>query len=237
MCYGQLNSANNPQGLARVQVVTADQDHSARKAVKTGKPDKAKVATKASKRPKADKLAGQPKGPMPNPFEICPETLDSKTGRPSSFSPETASKVLQLLVSGQPMTPAKLRENGLPSPATIYRWTEENETFLHQYTRARQFQAHVYADQTIELSDTAEDAGIAKLQIDTRKWYASKIIPKLYGDKQLVDVTTDIGATAARVLMDLTQQAREAKAIEHNVIDVTPTLIGERSSKDNNEIE
>ncbi len=102
-------------------------------------------------------------------------------------------------------------------------------------------QAHVYADQTIELSDTAEDAGIAKLQIDTRKWYASKIIPKLYGDKQLVDVTTDIGATAARVLMDLTQQARDAKAIEHNVIDVTPNvtlpLIGERSSKDNNEIE
>lgn len=181
----------------------AGEANSARKAKKpvSGKASKTASKTKASSQ---GKEASKP------------------TGRPSSYTDEAGKRICELLASGKPLTPRVTKEYGLPDPTTIYRWTEDNEAFRLEYTRARQYQAHVYADEIIELSDTAEDAGIAKLQIDTRKWYASKIIPKLYGDKQLVDVTTDIGATAAKVLMDLTQQARDAKAIEHNVIDVTP---------------
>ena len=188
----------------------------------------ARKASKAGQATKSAKTAGKPKTSSQGSEASKP------IGRPSSYTKELGQRVCELLASGQPMTPTKMRENGLPDPKTVYRWVEDNEAFRLEYTRARQFQAHVYADQIIELADGAEDANLARIQVDTRKWYASKVIPKLYGDKQQVEVTADIGATAARVLMDLTQQARDAKAIDSRVIDVTPTLIGERSSKDNN---
>lgn len=153
-----------------------------------------------------------------------------RTGRPSSYTVEAGKLICELLASGKPLTPAMTKEHGLPDPTTIYRWTEDNEAFRLEYTRARQYQAHVYADQIIELADTAEDANLARIQVDTRKWYASKVLPKLYGDKQTIDVQVDMGKTAAAVLMDLSNRAN---VIEAQAIDVTPPLIGESKDSDN----
>ena len=159
------------------------------------------------------------------------------TGRPSSYTVEAGRLICEILSSGKPLTPTVLKENGLPPAQTVYRWVEDNAAFREQYTRARQYQAHVYADQIIELADTAEDANLARIQVDTRKWYASKVLPKIYGDKQVVDVNVDMGKTAAAVLMDLSARATQVNVIEHQVIDVTPPLIGENTSKDNNGID
>ncbi len=184
----------------------------------------ARKASKSASKPRASsqgKEAKQPKGPMPNPFETAEDKPAKRTGRPSKFTQETAAKVLELLASGKPMTPTVLKKNGLPAPQTIYRWTEENESFRDEYTRARMFQAHVYADQTLEIADTAEDAGLAKLQIDARKWYASKVIPKLYGDRQDIEVnhTVKIAEEHAAALIELSRRKREA---DTKIIDITP---------------
>ncbi len=80
--------------------------------------------------------------------------------------------------------------------------------FLDKYTRAREAQGDYYAESTIEISDDGRNdwmerqsesekgAGIntgwvlngehvqrSRLRVDTRKWYASKVAPKKYGDK------------------------------------------------------
>ena len=36
------------------------------------------------------------------------------------------------------------------------------------------------------------DAGMARVEIDARKWVASKLLPRRYGDKMEVDMTTNL---------------------------------------------
>lgn len=75
------------------------------------------------------------------------------------------------------------------------------------YEHAREEFAHSLADELLKISDevrigakvkttehgeetiTGDMVERARLQVDTRKWLASKILPKKYGDK--VDVTTN----------------------------------------------
>lgn len=71
----------------------------------------------------------------------------------------------------------------MPSAETIRVWLIEDGDFSAQYTRAREEQADFYADEIIDIADTAKDANLARLQIDARKWKASKLQPKKYGDK------------------------------------------------------
>ncbi|MCP2041679.1 hypothetical protein L1281_002290 [Neisseria sp. HSC-16F19] len=75
----------------------------------------------------------------------------------------------------------------MPHRDTVASWLCEKPDFSDQYARAREDQADFYTDQIIEIADTVEpDAASvakAKLQIDARKWKASKLAPKKYGDK------------------------------------------------------
>lgn len=95
----------------------------------------------------------------------------------------------------------------MPSQSMVFRWLEAHENFREQYARAREMQADVFADELTEISDDArndwmkrnhgeDDPGWvangehiqrSRLRIDTRKWIASKLKPKKYGEK--VDMT------------------------------------------------
>lgn len=71
----------------------------------------------------------------------------------------------------------------MPSAETVRVWLLEDGEFSAQYARAREEQADYYADEIIDIADGAKDANLARLQIDARKWKASKLQPKKYGDK------------------------------------------------------
>lgn len=77
------------------------------------------------------------------------------------------------------------RDDFLPGQNTVYRWLDENEAFAKQYARARILQAHSKFDEAAEVADaaTAENVHVARLKIDTIKWQAGKLAPKIYGDK------------------------------------------------------
>lgn len=86
-----------------------------------------------------------------------------------------------------------------PSARTIHRWIESNEAFRQKYARARERQADYLAQQIIEIADdgrrdyTVDEDGHeavdhdhiarSRLRVDARKWAASKLAPKKYGDK------------------------------------------------------
>jgi hypothetical protein len=71
------------------------------------------------------------------------------------------------------------------SASAIIRHVQDSEDFAKQYARAKQIQVESFADEIINLSDSAdrETYNVARLQVDTRKWLLSKLIPKKYGDK------------------------------------------------------
>lgn len=93
--------------------------------------------------------------------------------------------------------------NDLPAVSTIMLWLANDKDFSEQYARARETQADLLADEIIEIADdTVNDSKFtengeienkewinrSRLRVDARKWKASKLAPKKYGDK--VDVTT-----------------------------------------------
>lgn len=71
----------------------------------------------------------------------------------------------------------------MPDLSTARGWINNSDELAKQYARAREEQAEFYADQIIEIADTATDANLARVQIDARKWVASKLKSKTYGDK------------------------------------------------------
>lgn len=122
-------------------------------------------------------------------------------GRHSSYSEEIADAICDQLAIGRSLLQITA-EKDFPSEKTVYRWLENSDTFRQKYARARELQADHYAAEIIDLADKERicqkrtikpDGGEeivildqterSRLQIDARKWYASKLAPKKYGDK------------------------------------------------------
>lgn len=97
-----------------------------------------------------------------------------------------------------------LRSDNMPSRNTFYIWINNDLEKYDMYTRAREERADYLFEQILEIADKqSKDIIIIdgeevinhnviqrnRLQIDARKWVASKMNPKKYGDK--VDITTD----------------------------------------------
>lgn len=115
-------------------------------------------------------------------------------GRPSNYTDEIADAICGRLASGEPLTRI-CRDEGMPSPATVYNWLAADATFLDKYARARESQADTLADEIVRIADEApppdgetgkiDSAWVAwqRNRVEARKWTASKLKPKKYGDK------------------------------------------------------
>ncbi len=82
------------------------------------------------------------------------------------------------------------KEKDMPHEDTIYEWIKKNAHFSENYVRARLEQAEHYAIEIMDIGDdlnnnaTREQIEIAKVRIESRKWIASKLLPKKYGPPQ-----------------------------------------------------
>jgi hypothetical protein len=92
-------------------------------------------------------------------------------------------------------------EDRMPVHSTIYLWLLQNKQFSDNYTRARDEQADTLADEIHALADEppaeiVDDKGISRVdggwvtwqrnRVDARKWVASKLKPKKYGERQVL---------------------------------------------------
>jgi len=139
-------------------------------------------------------------------------------GRPSKYSQTIADKICEQISTTCKGLVTICKSKGMPSTVTVYAWLNdpEHNDFLNNYRRARETQADILADEIITIADTCrigkkiinKPTGIettegdmverSRLMIDARKWKASKLAPKKYGDK--LDVTTN-GASIATIHM------------------------------------
>lgn len=126
-------------------------------------------------------------------------------GRPSKFTQELADQICTRLAEGESLRaicrPEGNDDESMPHIGTILRWVGENPGFREQYTRAREVQAETLADEIITISDGSKFAdddatqiARARLRVDTRKWVASKLLPKKYGDKVEVEHSGSLNA-------------------------------------------
>lgn len=98
------------------------------------------------------------------------------------MSPEQAEAILEDIRQGIGLQ--KSAKNHGTTDTTFNRHCEKDADLALRYARAREAQGELYADQIIEIADNPEiPADQKRLQIDARKWQASKLASKKYGDK------------------------------------------------------
>jgi len=109
-------------------------------------------------------------------------------GRPSTYSEKAADAICERIAMGESLR-AICRDEAMPAMSTVFKWLTQQEAFAEQYAHAREEQAETLADEIVTIADGlgGEDSAVLtardRLRVDARKWAASKLKPKKYGDK------------------------------------------------------
>ena len=140
-------------------------------------------------------------------------------GRPSMFSKKIAATICARIASGESLR-AICEDDGMPARSAVYAWLLEKPDFQDQYARARELQAETFVDEIVEIADDGRNDWMTKndpdnpgyiqngeamrrsqLRIDARKWHASKLAAKKYGDKAALEVAgKDGGALVVEIV-------------------------------------
>lgn len=124
-------------------------------------------------------------------------------GRPSIKTPELLAAICERLAVGESVR-SICRSEDMPTDYAVFRWLATDVAFQKQYLQAKEVGCFVLAEQLLEIADDGTNdyaidpvTGLrrvdhhhiqrSKLRVDTRKWYLSKIVAKIYGDKTSIE--------------------------------------------------
>ena len=79
-------------------------------------------------------------------------------------------------------------DHHMPNRAAIFHWIKDDPIFAELLREAYAARGEKFAEETTLLADEAKEAppeltAAYRLAVDTRKWVASRLLPKKYGDK------------------------------------------------------
>lgn len=127
----------------------------------------------------------------------------------SKYSENIADIICERMVDGQSMRTI-CQDPDMPDRATVLRWLHLHEDFAAKYARARELQGDYYAEETIHIVDEEEDPNRGRVRMQARQWYAAKLAPKKYGDKQAVELSGNVAVT--KNVSDMTDEELAAIA-------------------------
>lgn len=134
---------------------------------------------------------------------------------PVRYSRALAERICERLKTGESLK-SICRDEGYPEAICVIEWArKDKDGFASQYARARESGYLLLADEIIAIADNPVEAmkrvvkpdgeeitysdavDRSRLMVDTRKWMLAKMLPKVYGDKQQVEVSggLDIAST------------------------------------------
>jgi hypothetical protein len=134
-----------------------------------------------------------------------------EVGRPTLFTPDLAQSVCIALAQGRSLRDV-CEDEGMPAESTVRLWAvEDREGFSAQYAKAREIGYHMMADELLEIADNGSNDWMernaeendgwqlngehiqrSRLRVDARKWMLSKVLPKVYGEKQQHEVSGEV---------------------------------------------
>ena len=111
-------------------------------------------------------------------------------------------------------------DDGMPNFRTVQRWIVSDGSFAVKYARARTAQADTLFDR-MEAVEEAVSAGTmdshaARVVLDSMRWRASKLAPKVYGDR------LDVQVSDTRISISGALAAAQSRLVD--VVDVTPRI-------------
>ena len=106
------------------------------------------------------------------------------------FDLAVADEIVDRMVHGESLVKI-CADAHLPHRVTIYRWMDAEPAFAARCARAREALADYLVDQIEQMAEqtTEENFQSQKVRISTAQWRASKIAPRIYGDKLQTQVT------------------------------------------------
>ncbi|PWY56057.1 hypothetical protein DGG96_08970 [Legionella qingyii] len=126
--------------------------------------------------------------------------LNKKVGRPTIYNQELVNLICERVATHE----VGLKQlcsmyDDMPDKTTINKWRYKYPEFYTQYAQAKISQIETLVDEIIDIADDStqdeiiNEQGVrvcngefiarSRLRIDTRKWLAAKLIPRLYGNK------------------------------------------------------
>lgn len=133
---------------------------------------------------------------------------------------EIQEKVLSELQSGERSLRQICAEKDMPNMKTIGRWLVASPEFALKYAQARVAQANMLFDRMEAVEEAVAagtmDSHAARVVLDSMRWRASKLAPKVYGDR------LDVSVTDNRISIQGALQAAQSRLVD--VIDVTPRI-------------
>ena len=154
--------------------------------------------------------------PAPTTFRAPDGKSRMRLGKSSKYTPAIANKICERLMQKQSLEQI-CKDPRMPSIRTVTSWLANPKMveFREQYYYARRVQAELRVDEIFEIADDQtndwekvynkegelidikpnnEAIQRSRVRIDTRKWYASKMVPRIYGDtvNHELDVTGDL---------------------------------------------
>lgn len=141
------------------------------------------------------------------------------------FEPaQTWPEILERIANGESLASA-LRRPGMPSYALAKKNLRDDLALREAYEQAVEDRAAFLAEELIELADTpipehldpaSRSAWVQHLRVrlDTRKWIASRVYRKVYGDKVEVSVSAPLDLVAAMEEGQRRVEADRARTID-----------------------
>lgn len=149
----------------------------------------------------------------------------AEVGRPTSFNDDVAAAILERMADGESLRTI-CADDGMPNRSTVFRWLSQFPDFRDQYAHAREEQADALFDELLEIADDGSNDWMERknkddqslgwvengealrrsaLRIEARKWMASKLLPKKYGDRTQMEVSGADGGALQVVIQRFTK--------------------------------
>lgn len=128
-------------------------------------------------------------------------------GRPTDYSEDAADVICEQIATTTFSMRTICEQLSIPV-GTVLAWLAREPTFQEKYARAKEMQADILAEEILDIADDGtndlmkivkgdteyetenkEVVNRSKLRVDARKWIASKLKPKKYGDKVHNEIT------------------------------------------------
>jgi hypothetical protein len=97
-------------------------------------------------------------------------------------------------------------------------WINQTEDRKNAVLSARKLKAEKLAEDAMDIADCASSSAVnkARLQVDTRKWMASKLDPEGFGEKSNTEVNISIGDLHLQALKHMGKAIEVTDAIENH---------------------
>lgn len=141
---------------------------------------------------------------------------EKKTGRPTLKTPELLEEFCRRIGEGRSVA-SVCKDDDMPEDRAIWRWLARDESFSRDYARAVQARAMAHADRILDVSQAVLAGKVApeaaRVALDGMKWTASRLLPKLYGDRTQLEATVNHTHTLhLEALKELADRARGTRS-------------------------